>query len=99
MACRFRLFRPPHLPLTSRALPATLLVGIGCVLISRFAGFQPGYLYGLIVAFMFAGVTFDHEGPARATAAGISLGAAFVAWVALAFIRGRPSRPTRSLAR
>jgi hypothetical protein len=79
-----------HLRLTIRALPVTVLVGIGCVLISRIANFQPGYLYGLIVAFMFAGVTFDHEGPARATAAGISLGAAFVAWVALAFIRSAP---------
>jgi hypothetical protein len=79
-----------HLRMSIRALPATILVGIGCVLVSRIAGFQPGYLYGLIVAFIFAGVTFDHEGPARATAAGISLGAAFVAWVALAFIRSAP---------
>jgi hypothetical protein len=79
-----------RLRLTIRALPVTVLVGIGCVLISRLANFQPGYLYGLIVAFMFAGVTFDHEGPARATAAAISLGAAFVAWVTLAFIRSAP---------
>jgi hypothetical protein len=71
-----------------RALPATLAIGVGCVLISRISDFQPGYLYGLIVAFLFAGVEMDKEGPPRALAAGVSLGAAFLAWVGLAFLRG-----------
>jgi hypothetical protein len=75
--------------LTVRALPATLLIGIICVLISRLVSFQPGYLYGLIIGFIFAhSVPRDLEGRAEATAAGASLAAAFVAWVSLAFLRG-----------
>jgi hypothetical protein len=71
-----------------RALPATLMVALFCVLISRYTNFQPGYLYGLIVAFLFAGVTMDEEGPARALSAGASLLAALVAWTLLWVLRG-----------
>ena len=58
-------------------------------LVSRLSDFQPGYLYGLIVGFFFAhAVTHEVEGKAEAAAAGVSLIAAFVAWIALAFLRG-----------
>ena len=80
--------RTRQLPLTVRALPATLLVGVACVLISRFANFQPGYLYGLVIGFFFArGVPHEQEGRAEAIAASVSLLVAFLAWVGLAFLR------------
>jgi len=81
--------RTRQMPLTVRALPVTLLIGVVCVLISRLVSFQPGYLYGLIVGFFFAhSVERDKEGRAEATAAATSLIAALVAWVTLAFLRG-----------
>ncbi len=84
--------RARGLSLSVRALPATLLIGVVCVLISRLVSFQPGYLYGLIIGFFFAHtVARDLEGKAEAMAAGASLIAAFVAWVALAFLRGTPA--------
>jgi len=80
--------RNVRLQLIVRALPVTLLVGVMCVLISRFASFQPGYLYGLIVGFFFAtSLARDQEGKAEATAAGTSLVVALVAWVSLTFLR------------
>ena len=54
-ACRSSSFAAAQRSqLTVRALPATLLVGVLCVLVSRIADFQPGYLYGLIIGFFFA---------------------------------------------
>ena len=84
------LFSRTHsIGLDVRALPATLIVAVMCVLVSRLASFQPGYLYGLVVGFFFAhSVARDVEGKAEAAAAGASLIAAFVAWVLLAFLRG-----------
>jgi hypothetical protein len=74
---------------TVRALPATLIVGVLCVLISRVVNFQPGYLYGLIVGFFFAhGVEGRLEARAKAFAAAASLVVALVAWIALALLRG-----------
>ena len=76
------------LPMTVRALPATLLIGVACVLLSRLANFQPGYLYGLIIAFFFAGsVPLEHEGRSRAIAAATALVVALAAWIALAVMR------------
>jgi hypothetical protein len=69
-------------------LPTTLVIAIACVVVSRVANFQPGYLYGLIVGFFFAtAVDRREEGRAEAIAAATSLGAAFVAWVLLALLR------------
>ncbi len=77
------------LGLNARALPATLIVAVACVLISRLANFQPGYLYGLVVGFFFAvGVKRSEEGRAEGIAAATSLAVALIAWVLLAFIRG-----------
>ena len=73
--------------LTVRALPATVIVAVLCVLLSRLANFQPGYMYGLVVGFFFAhGVSRELEGRAEAAATGTTLGAALVAWIALALI-------------
>ena len=81
--------RNQRIALTVRALPASLIIALVCVLVSRIANFQPGYLYGLVIGFFFAHeLTPEIEGKAEAWAAGMSLGAAFVAWVVLAFIRG-----------
>jgi hypothetical protein len=81
--------RSRRLGISARALPASLLIAVGCVLISRITDFQPGYLYGLVIGFFFAvGVDRKQEGPAEAIATATSLAAAFVAWVLLAFLRG-----------
>jgi hypothetical protein len=83
------LSRVDRFALTVRALPATLLVGLVCVLVSRFVDFQPGYLYGLIVGFFFVhGVEPRTEGRAEAFAAAASLIVALIAWIALALLRG-----------
>ena len=83
------LARRQRVAVTVRALPATLLVGVLCVLVSRIADFQPGYLYGLIIGFVFArALEIREEGRAEAIAAGSSLGVAFVAWIVLALLRG-----------
>ena len=34
--------------------PLTIFVGIACVVLSRIADFQPGYLYGLVVGYVYA---------------------------------------------
>jgi hypothetical protein len=78
--------------LTVRALPATVIVAVLCVLLSRLANFQPGYMYGLVVGFFFAhGVSRELEGRAEAAATGTTLGAALVAWIGLALIHGAGS--------
>jgi len=81
--------RSHRVALSVRALPATLFIGVLCVIVSRLADFQPGYLYGLIIGFLFVrGVEAPEEGRAEAIAAGSSLAAAFVAWIFLALLRG-----------
>jgi hypothetical protein len=80
--------RNHQLGLDIRALPATLIVAVACVLVSRVASFVPGYLYGLIVGFFFAhSVSREIEGKAEAAAAAASLAAALVAWIVLALVR------------
>jgi hypothetical protein len=88
----FYFARKHQLKLTVRALPATLAIGLLCVVISRIVNFQPGYLYGLIIGFLFAqSVTREQEGPAEASAAAASLVAAFVAWIGLFVLRANPT--------
>ncbi|MEP7378318.1 MAG: FGLLP motif-containing membrane protein [Chloroflexota bacterium] len=81
--------RHDRFALTMRALPATLIVGVACVLISRFANFQPGYLYGLIVGFFIAhGIDARVDGRAKAVAAATTLVVALAGWIVLALLRG-----------
>jgi len=80
--------RADRVGLIIRALPATVAIGILCVILSRLASFQPGYLYGLVIGFLFVGnVGLRTEGRAEAAAAGASLVAALVAWILLAGVR------------
>ena len=71
-----------------RAVPATLGIAAACVLISRIAGFLPGYLYGLILGYQFVR-TLDKTQNARAVAAGAwwMIGLSFVSWFALGAVR------------
>jgi hypothetical protein len=71
-----------------RALPATLAIAVGCVLLSRIADFQPGYLYGLVVGALFSR-ELGTAGEARiaAGAAGTGLAGALLAWLLLPLVR------------
>lgn len=75
--------------LGARALPATLLIALGCVVISRVAEFQPGYVYGLIIGFTFSrALSRADSGKLDAIAAGCALALAVVAWIGLPLVRG-----------
>lgn len=75
--------------LAARALPATLVIAAGCVVVSRVADFQPGYVYGLIIGFTFSrALSRADEGKLDAVAAGCALALAVIAWIALPFVRG-----------
>ncbi len=63
------------------ALPAGLLIAALCVLVSRLAGFQPGYLYGLVCGVAFAGKLGEREeGQAVVLSVLATLTAAIAAW-------------------
>lgn len=65
-----------------RAYPAALIVALVCVLISRIANFQPGYLYGIVAGIAFtASLATDEDGKSAARAAVAGLVAAVVAWI------------------
>jgi hypothetical protein len=68
-----------------RVLPGTIVVGIACVVVSRLTGFLPGYVYGLILGFVFASELSRVQEARRTAAAGaLMLGLAAVAWLASA---------------
>ena len=71
-----------------RALPIALIVGVGCVVLSRVIGFVPGYLYGIVIGLAFTREVSD-EDEAREVAASavVLLGVAILSWVALGAIR------------
>lgn len=67
-----------------RVLPGTIAVAAVCVLVTRLTGFQPGYLYGLVIGFIFATeLAPAAEGRGAFIAAAWMLLVALVAWVAL----------------
>ncbi|HJU81566.1 MAG TPA: FGLLP motif-containing membrane protein, partial [Acidimicrobiia bacterium] len=71
-----------------RALPIALLVGVGCVVLSRLIGFLPGYLYGMVLALVFAGeVDEKAEANEVIVTALVLLGLAFAAWFGLGAVR------------
>jgi hypothetical protein len=71
-----------------RALPGTLLVALGCVIISRIADFQPGYLYGLVIGFIFSRELAKADaGRIDAFAAGTALALSIVSWLLLPGVR------------
>ena len=81
----FRARRKLALNAKLRALPAGLVVAALCVIVSRVADFQPGYLYGVISGVAFGStLTRRHEAQltALATAGGIAFSVlAWLVWV------------------
>jgi len=68
-----------------KVVPLSLLIGVGCVLLSRLTGFQPGYLYGLLIGLAFAReLSATEEGRATAIGAVFMLAVALMAWLGLA---------------
>jgi hypothetical protein len=67
-----------------RVLPGTIAVAAVCVLVTRLTGFQPGYLYGLVIGFVFATeLVAADEGRSAFIAACWMLAVSLAAWVAL----------------
>ena len=67
-----------------KVVPVSLLIGVACVLLSRLTGFQPGYLYGLLIGLAFAReLSAADEGRATAIGAGVMLVVASAAWLGL----------------
>ena len=70
-----------------QVIPLTIFLGILCVAFSRIADFQPGYLYGLVATFAFAGtLQLRDEARAHAMTAVWMLIVALAAWLALPLI-------------
>jgi hypothetical protein len=71
-----------------RVLPGTILIAVACVLLSRGTGFQPGYMYGLLIGLTFAReLSVGDEGRATAIATGWMLAVSVAAWVGLIPVR------------
>lgn len=66
-----------------RAIPSALMVAVLCVLVSRMAHFEPGYLYGVLGGAVFA-IGLDRRSEGRAETAVFlgSMALALVAWLA-----------------
>jgi hypothetical protein len=78
-----------------RVVPATLLVAAACVAISRAAGFQPGYVYGLLIGFAFAReLSRADDGRAAAVGAIWLLGLGLLSWFGLGAVRGAGIEPS-----
>ncbi|HEU0132404.1 MAG TPA: FGLLP motif-containing membrane protein [Mycobacteriales bacterium] len=66
-----------------RVLPGALVVAGACVLVTRLTGFQPGYLYGLVAGFAFAGTVSERDEGVSTFASSLwVLLVAVVAWLA-----------------
>ena len=71
-----------------RVLPVALLVGVGCVLISRLIGFLPGYLYGVALGLVFAVEVGDDVASREVTTTSVVvLAIALAAWFGLGAVR------------
>jgi YVTN family beta-propeller protein len=72
-----------HAPYHLEALPGGLLIAAGCVLVSRVAGFQPGYLYGVVAGIAFTrSLAKKQKGHVVALSTVTTLTVAVVAWFA-----------------
>ncbi len=81
--------RGQGLGMNASALPGTLLIALGCVILSRVADFQPGYLYGMIIGFGFTRELARREqGRLDAFATITGLVVAVGAWLLLPMVRG-----------
>ncbi|MGQ0849578.1 MAG: FGLLP motif-containing membrane protein, partial [Actinomycetota bacterium] len=71
-----------------QALPIALVVGAGCVILSRLVGFVPGYLYGIVLAMVFSHeVGEDAETSELTFASTFLLVIALSSWVGLGAVR------------
>jgi hypothetical protein len=61
-----------------RVLPLTILIALACVLVSRMAEFQPGYMYGLIAFW-----AFDRALPRRSAGIAVTLTCVLILAMAL----------------
>lgn len=82
-AAAYRVARHRAGPWHLHALPSALVVAGTCVLVSRLADFQPGYLYGLIGGVVFAReLTKREEGHTVAVTSLVTLAVAVASWFA-----------------
>lgn len=81
-----------------RVLPATIIVALVCVVISRLTGFLPGYFYGLVAGFVIAReMSRQESGRNTLLAAVITLVVAISAWLVWIPIRGLTTQPGAGL--
>ena len=72
-----------HAPYHLEALPGGLLIAAGCVLVSRVADFQPGYLYGVVAGVAFTrSLAKKQKGHVVALSTVTTLAVSIVAWFA-----------------
>ena len=70
-----------------KVVPISLAVAIVCVVVSRLTGFQPGYLYGILIGLVFAQeLSAAEEGRATGMAAVLMLVVAIASWLLLAAV-------------
>jgi hypothetical protein len=71
-----------------RVLPVAIIVGIGCVVLSRAIAFVPGYLYGIALGVVFAGAIGEDVEAAEVTAGSVFvLALAIASWFGLGMVR------------
>jgi hypothetical protein len=82
-----------------RALPVAIVVGIACVVLSRVIGFQPGYLYGIVIGTVFITIVgSEQEGREAVATASLVLALTVGAWLLLGTVRsGEPGFGSRVL--
>ena len=79
--------------------PATLLIAIGCVIVSRVVGFQPGYLYGLLAGYAFTvELSSPERGRVTARAGLLVIGVSIAAWILWTPISGMANHAHPNIA-
>jgi hypothetical protein len=72
-----------------RVLPLTIVIAMVCVIISRVANFQPGYLYGVVAGYAFLGsLQLRDEARAHTATALWMLALSLAAWLAMPLVTG-----------
>ncbi|MBV8085062.1 MAG: DUF642 domain-containing protein [Chloroflexi bacterium] len=90
----YRRSRGRDLAWSLRALPAGLAIAAGCVVVSRLAGFQPGYLYGIVCGAAFVTVLARTEqGHAAAITTLVTVIFALLAWLLWTAVNGAAVAP------
>jgi hypothetical protein len=72
-----------------RVLPVSIVIAIACVAASRLAGFEPGYIYGVVAFWAFTrGMSLRAEGSSVAVTSMFILLVALIAWLSLPLADG-----------